>query len=128
MLHTPRERPLGVTIIAILLGIQAVLAIIGGIIVLVAATFANPLAGLLVGWIPLAIGILSFVLAWGLWTLKPWAFWVTVVLEIVYILINVFSFTRPNGNAFSIFGGGIISLIILIYLLVDRHVRAAFSI
>ncbi len=128
MLHTPRERPLGVTIIAILLGIQAVIAIISGIVVLVGTTFINPLAGLLVGWIPLAIGILLFVLAWGLWTLKTWAFWATVVLEIVYILINVFSFSIPKGNVFSIFGGGIISLIILIYLLVDRHVRAAFSI
>lgn len=128
LVGTTRRRPLGITIIAILLFIQAVIEIIVGIVALVGITVLSPLAGLLIGWIPLAIGILSFVLAWGLWTLKPWAYWATVVLEIVNILINLFSFGQPYHSIAGIFSGGIVSLIILIYMLVDRHVREAFQV
>jgi len=121
------KRPLGISIIAILLFIQAVLGILFGIIVLVGSVFVNFWAALLVGWIPLAIGVLAFLLAWGLWTLKPWAYWATLVLEIIYILINLFSLGQPNHSIAGIFSGGIVSIIIVIYLLVDRNVRRAFQ-
>ncbi len=106
---TTTKRPLGITIIAILLFIQAVIEIIFGIFVFVGSTIASPAAGLLLGWIPLAIGIISFIVAWGLWTLKPWAYWVTLILEIINII-----------------SGGLVSIIIVIYLLVDGNVRRAF--
>src|SRR6266436_7327278 len=82
------RRPLGITIIAILLFISAVIEIIFGLFAFIGTTLASPLAGLLLGWIPLAIGILTFIVAWGLWTLKPWAYWVTLIVEIVSIVIN----------------------------------------
>ena len=120
------RRPLGITIIAILMFIQAIIGIIFGIIVLVGSVFANFFAALLVGWIPLAIALLLFLLAWGLWTIKPWAYWATLVLEIIYILINLFSFGQPNHSVFGILSGGLVSVIIVIYLLVDGNVRRAF--
>ncbi len=123
---TTTKRPLGITIIAILLFIQAVIEIFVGIFAFIGATLANPLAGLLLGWIPLAIGIVTFIVAWGLWTLKPWAYWVTLILEIVNIVINLFSFGQPNHSVFGVISGGLVSIIIVIYLLVDGNVRRAF--
>ncbi len=128
MLETPRKRPFGVTIIAILLFISAILQIIFGIFILTGITLVSPLAGLLIGWIPLALGIVSFIFAWGLWTLKPWAYWATVILEIVNIAINLFGLGQPRHSIGGIFSGGLISLIILIYMLVDRNVREAFRV
>jgi hypothetical protein len=127
LFETTRKRPLGISIIAILLFISAVVEIIFGIFVLFGSIFINLLAALLVGWIPLAIGILSFILAWGLWTLKPWAYWATLILEVFNIVVHLFSFGQSNHSFGDIFGGGLISLIILIYLLVDRNVREAFQ-
>jgi hypothetical protein len=123
---TTTRRPLGITIIAILLFIQAVLEIIAGIFSFFGHVITNPLSGLLVGWIPLAIGVLLFVLAWGLWTLKPWAYWVTLVLEIVNIVFHFLGYQQTH-SFFAIISGGIISIIVVIYLLVDRHVRRAFQ-
>jgi len=126
LFETTRKRPLGVSIIAILLFISALVEIFFGVIILVSSLFASLLAALLVGWIPLAIGVLSLILSWGLWTLKAWAYWITVILEVFNIVIHLFSIGQTNHSFFDIFGGGIISLIILIYLLVDRNVREAF--
>ncbi len=123
---TTRRRPLGITIIAILLFIQAIVQIIFGLIAFFGTSALSLTAGLLVGWIPLAIGILLFVLAWGLWTLKPWAYWTTLVLEIINIVLNLFNLGQPNHSIFGILSGGIISIIIVIYMLVDRNVREAF--
>jgi uncharacterized membrane protein (DUF2068 family) len=120
------RRPLGITIIAILLFIQAIIEIVAGIFVLIGTTLASPMAGLLIGWVPLALGIITFIVAWGLWTLKPWAYWVTLIVEIVYIVINLFSLGQTNHSVFGVIGGGLISIIIVIYLLVDGNVRRAF--
>lgn len=123
---TTRRRPLGISIIAIILFIQAVFEIITGIFSFLGRLITNPLAGLLVGWIPLAIGILLLILARGLWTLKPWAYWGTLLLEIVNIVLHFLGYQQTH-SLFAIISGGIISIIVVIYLLVDRNVRRAFQ-
>ena len=122
---TTTKRPLGITIIAILLFIQAVIEILVGIFAFIGATLVNPAAGLLLGWIPLAIGIITFIVAWGLWTLRPWAYWATLILEIVNIVLHFLGYGQTH-SIFAIISGGIISIIIVIYLLVDGNVRRAF--
>ena len=119
------RRPLGISIIAILLFIQAIFEIAVGFLALFAITLANPLAGFLVGWIPLLMAILLFVLAWGLWTLKPWAYWATLIVEIVNIVLHFLGYGQTH-SIFAILSGGIISIIIVIYLLADGNVRRAF--
>jgi uncharacterized membrane protein HdeD (DUF308 family) len=116
-------RPLGVTIISILLGINGVLLIIVGLTAVLAGGVTGAGFIFFVGWIPLIFGILSLILAWGLWNLRPWAFWTAVILEALSILNDVFSLSN-NGQRH--IGDLIISLIILLYLLLDRNVRAAF--
>src|SRR5690348_11371436 len=79
-----RQRPLGISIIAIITALQGV----GDIIVSLIAFFVSTAVTGLIGTVAtfgssafLIVGVLTLVLAWGLWTLKPWAFWTTVVLE-----------------------------------------------
>lgn len=121
---TPR-RPFGITILALLMFIQAIFEIIVGSITFIGTTLASPLAGLLVGWIPLVVAILLLILAWGLWTLKPWAYWVTLIVEIVNIVLHFLGYAQTH-SIFAILSGGIISIIVVIYLLVDGNVRRAF--
>jgi uncharacterized membrane protein (DUF2068 family) len=117
---TGRTRPLGITIIAIILGIQGVLSIIAGIILLTGSggTFAVP------ALITLILGVLYLILAWGLWTLQPWAFWATVVLEVIALINGIVALAQHSV------GSGllniVLALVILIYLFADRNVRAAF--
>jgi len=119
---TGRSRPLGITIIAIILGIQGILSIIAGIFSLTAAG-ANP-AFAIVGIITLILGILYLILAWGLWTLQPWAFWGVVVLEVIALINGIFALSQGNTGTGLL--NIVISLIILIYLFADRNVHAAF--
>ncbi|HVB72045.1 MAG TPA: DUF2127 domain-containing protein [Ktedonobacteraceae bacterium] len=117
------SRPLGVTIISILLGIQAVLLIVVGLTAVLAGGVSGTGFLFFVGWIPLVIGILSLILAWGLWNLRPWAFWTAVILEALSIINHIFGLGN-NGSRGT--GGLIISVIILLYLLLDSNVRRAF--
>ena len=116
MLNVTNTRPLGVTIIAIIVAIYGILAIIGGVLLLhVSAT---------VGLISLVLGILELALAWGLWTLQKWAFWATVVLEALALLNGLLALSQGGGGDGIV--GIIIALVVLIYLFADPNVRAAF--
>ncbi len=110
-----RRRPLGVTIIAILVAIGAVFEIIGGLALL--AVFAP------IGIFALIVGVISLFVAWGLWTLKPWAFWLVVIVEVIHLVQAIFSVARGQGVGI---GDIIFPVVILLYLFLDRNVRAAF--
>jgi hypothetical protein len=124
-----KRRPLGITIIAILLFISAVIEIIGGISSVTSTTPTGTLSDVLLGWFPLILGLIELALAWGLWTLKPWAYWGTLVAEIVIILVHFFGFLGlpRTHSALAVISGGIVSIIIVIYLLIDRNVRRTFQ-
>lgn len=123
------RRPFGITIISILMFISAVIEIIGGLTSVIGNTPTGTASDVLLGWFPLVLGVVTLILAWGLWTLKPWAYWGTLVVEILNILIHFFGFLGlpKTHSALAVVSGGIISIIIVIYLLVDRHVRRAFQ-
>jgi len=124
------RRPFGITILAILMFISAVIEIIGGLTSVIGNTPTGTASDVLLGWFPLVLGVITLILAWGLWTIKPWAYWGTLVVEIVNILIHFFGFLGlpKTHSALAVVSGGIISIIIVIYLLVDRHVRRAFQV
>ncbi len=133
-----RARPLGITIIAVLLLILGIIAvIIGGIAIAgfssvghifghnVGRTAVDVLGDIL-GGIPLVFGILALIFSWGMFTLKRWAFWLTVILDILLIISRIKDFLDPSHHI-----GGLvvaaIGIVILIYLFVDRNVRNAFQ-
>src|SRR2546425_5818390 len=112
-----RSRPLGITIIAIIMAIYGILGIIAGIGLLSAGATALGVSSLI-------LGVLQLILAWGLWTLQRWAFWATVILQVLALINGIFTLTQ--GNAASGIVAIVIALIVLIYLFADRNVRAAF--
>src|SRR5689334_19921263 len=127
MLHTsmemPRRRPLGVSILAVLEGLQGIgfliISLLALVAVIVAATSSGtalvegyPLTGadvsLLSGMLAgafLVVGLLSLVFAWGLWRLTRWAFWATVIIQVVSLANSVISLTQPGANVALIVGG-----------------------
>src|SRR5579884_2792331 len=111
---TTRSRPLGITIIAIIMAIQGILGIIAGITLLAGSASGGLFAA---GIITLVLGVLYLILAWGLWTLQTWAFWATVILEVIAL---------GQSGFFSGIVNVVLALVILIYLFADRNVRAAF--
>lgn len=76
-----------------------------------------------VGGVFIAMGIASFVVAYGLWNGKGWAWTVTVVLAIIGIVLDAISIATGNfGSIISI----IISAVILYYVY-RPHVKAYFG-
>ncbi len=126
------NRPLGVTIIAILSFINGLLglcvpglAIIGGGI---GALFTGGL-GLIVacGGLLLAAGPLVWLLvSYGAWNLRPWAWWAGMVatgITVVGVVVNII-----NGvGILQAVASAPLSVIIFIYLLLP-DIRRAFSI
>jgi hypothetical protein len=123
-----RERPLGITIIAAVMGILAVFHICGGLGLLISAPFLPILGhgilsvftGAFAGIFAIVLAIINLIIAEGLWRLRPWAFWVTVVVLGINVLDGLFG----TGGFF----GLLVSGAILIYMFVDGNVRSAFNV
>jgi hypothetical protein len=110
-----RSRPLGVTILAVLAGINGIVGIVVGII----ESLIFPPAGI----IGIVIGLIWLGLAWGLWTGKGWAWIVTVIIAIISIIFNIFGAVTGHVEQ-------IISLIIaavMLYYLTRPNVKAYFG-
>jgi uncharacterized membrane protein (UPF0136 family) len=79
---------------------------------------------LAIGGILIAIGIFSFVVAYGLLKGKSWAWTLTVVLSIISIVVDIIAIVT-TGSFFNI-----ISLVIsgiILYYLYRPHVKAYFG-
>ncbi len=121
---SPPTRPTGVTIPAVLvilasaiLTILAVLMALGGLFIL--GTTGN---ALLLG-LALMFLILSLILlaaGFGLWNLRPWAWWLALVVLALHLVTRVgdAAVARQIGPAILI--GFFLPLLILVYLLAVR--------
>ena len=49
---------------------------------------------MIVGSCSLLIGLLAPFFAWGVWKLKPWAFWLTAVLAFIPLVRHIVDFLR----------------------------------
>ena len=123
-----KARPTGVTILAIL-------EIISGVIAIAFGAFFGTLMGSMrigmmmgdgealgaifaaIGGITIALGVISFVLAWGLLKGKSWAWTVTLILTIISLVFDL-----PSMNII-----GIIIDVIILYYLFRPHVKAYFG-
>lgn len=115
-MYMSNRRPLGVTIIAILIAIGGIFSIISGLQLL---SFLPAYAFLYI-----ILGALSLILAWGLWTLQSWAFWLAVVITVLNLINDIIYLTRGAGG--STFVSLILHVAILAYLFMDQNVRSAF--
>jgi hypothetical protein len=120
------SRPLGVAILAVLIGIYGFLVFLVGLLLAVGSSVAHFVAGasalhtfgssgVLAGVIVAIIGLIILGLAVGLWHLRMWALVLTVLFLIITIVLDYL-----GGAIVSV--GSIIAIILLIYLLaVSRH-------
>ena len=127
------SRPFGITLLAVLHVLQAILFFVGGIALIALGAFVRRgffgmhrlLGGAasLIGVVVVVIALLYLGLAWGLWSGKGWAWMVSLILAGLGIIVSLISLA----------GGGFASLIVLIldaiiiYYLLTPHVRAFFG-
>jgi uncharacterized membrane protein (DUF2068 family) len=113
-MENQKQRPLVVTIIAILMTI-------GGIIYLSAGAILV-LFGIGVVLVPL--GIAYFVMCYGLWKGKRWAWNLTLILSVIGIILSIASIAVGDGR------GALIHIILnalAIYYLFGRNVKEFFG-
>jgi len=121
----PPSRPLGVAILAVLIGIFGFLLILGGALVIAGAAalaylsvpsaFAG-IGGVTFGAIILIVGLILLGLALGLWHQRMWA----LVLTVLFLIFVVIS--DGIAGVFSL--GFFFALLLLIYLVaIRRHFR-----
>ena len=131
-----RNRPTGLTILAVLFLVAGAFTLLAGITTLEAALgrASGPiLTDLEALFIPLGIEFLciaSFVVALGLFTVKSWWVWlVAVVLSTIGLVVNVVSLVIPNMFTIAITGAliGIAINAIVLYYLSRRNVRLYFG-
>lgn len=113
------NRPLGVTIIAILAILGGIGSLLSGFTVLVIL----PIIGLVLGSILIIIGLAYFAVAYGLWKGLSWAWSITLIISIIGIIVGLGSIIV--GNVGAIFH--VIVNIIVIYYLYRPNVRAYFG-
>ncbi len=143
MQPAPKSRPTGVTIIAILNIIGGIIMLIGGLFLITAGALIPSLppsafeesdftdlpvsliggGAIAVGAFTIALGIVSFIVAYGLMKGLGWAWTVTIILSIISIVSNAISIASGNF-------GGVVSIVIsgiILYYLYRPHVKAYFG-
>ena len=119
-------RPLGITILAILEALVAIVFMIagfgalavGGLMGVVGLGGFASLLSYGTGGVLIAIGVLSLVAAWGLWSGLRWAWYVSLALAVLSILIGIL-----------LLPGSLLWLTIeavIVYYLTRPHVKAFF--
>lgn len=125
------QRPTGITVMAVLSAIGGVFGLLASVALLglgAAVSATSGLGGLafVAGIIVLAYSILSLVLAYGFWTLKPWAWPLGIGVQVLGIVQAVLQFMDDGSRLVSLVISLAIAGVILWYLY-QPHVKAAFG-
>ena len=129
-----KQRPRGVTIIAILIVIASIATLLVGIgSVAIGPLIGISLAFIAFGVISLAIGVAYLVMGYGLWNGKGWAWTISTIVLIIGIIVDIISLPRTIATGYSKTGsslsGVIVSIVIsafILYYLYRPHVKAYF--
>jgi uncharacterized membrane protein (DUF2068 family) len=117
---TARTRPQGVTILAVLAAIGGVLGILAGVALL---GLGGSIA--IFGLIAVVQSVLLLAFAYGAWMLKPWAWTLGVVAEVIGLILSVLFIV--NGSSISSQVIGIVISVAILYYLFTPNVKAAFG-
>ncbi len=90
----PKRLPLGVAVLAVLIGIFGIAVLVGGLFVIGTTLFHVAMSGsaaafgsgFLSGLIPLIIGAVTLAVAFGLWDQELWAFVLALMAEGVAVI------------------------------------------
>lgn len=123
---SPKHRPLGITIIAILTALSGIVFLISGAVGLLAPAISPEFGGVtgVVATIFLALGIPYLVVAYGVWKGRAWAWTSTLILSVIGIILAIVQIVIGN------YQGGAINVIINgmdIYYLYRPNVKAFFG-
>jgi len=116
------DKPTGVLILAILQLISALSWLALGALAFMAGAMLLPLFGMLLAFFPLIIGIIGLILFYGLWSLKGWAWFWTLIINLLGVILGLLGNLTDIVNLLSL----AISAIIVIYLLLPST-RAYFK-
>jgi hypothetical protein len=126
-----RARPQGITILAILAAIGGVLGVIAGLALVgiggVGVVGGGFLAGFITifGLIAVAQSVLLLAFAYGAWTLKPWAWTLGVVAEVIGLALAVLLIL--DGSPITSQIVGILIAAAILYYLFTPPVKQAFG-
>ena len=124
------QRPTGITVMAVLSAIGGVFGLLASLALLGlgAVSATSGLGGLafVAGIIILAYSVLSLVLAYGFWTLKPWAWPLGIGVQVLGVIQAVLQFMDNSSNVISLVISLAIAGVILWYLY-QPHVKSAFG-
>jgi len=119
--HPTQKRPVGITILALLVFIEGILSVLRGLVytgVIPISLFPNPswITGYEVqlGVVWILIGVLITGVGTGLWRLKKIAWVVTILFTIIFLVLSALGLPAT----WLVFG---LSIIILLYLMSVRH-------
>jgi hypothetical protein len=102
------DRPLGVTILALLQIIGGLFALLGGAVFLIV-----PFIGWIIGGVIIIIALFDLIIGWGLWSMKSWAWMAAIILNLISLILSLATgYTSGSFDWISI----IIDLIIILYL------------
>jgi hypothetical protein len=115
-----RRHPFLITVLAVLLAIQAIAWLIIGLTTLLSV------GGFLAVTL-LIMGLVGLMLSWGLWSLKRWAFWITVVISAIDLIVDMLGWIQPQPGVTvrELVPNMVLSAFILVALFMP-DVRAAF--
>ena len=118
-----RSRPLPVTVAAVLLALFSALSVVS----IFVPAFSEGVPAVVV-YGGAVLGILGLVAAYGLWTLKRWSVWLTIILSVLNLL------SAAPGIAFApttlLFVGALVTVVVsalIIVLVVLPTSRRAFA-
>lgn len=127
-----QARPLGVTILAVLALIGGVFGVLAGITIVflggIAATITGALGTIvaLLGLFLLVLSIVELALAYGFWMLRPWAWQLGFILEVLNVALVVLQLLTGGASITNL----VITLVvagIILYYLNTPDVRRAFG-
>ena len=138
---THHHRPRGVTIVAAILAIHGIIDVLAGVIILVGAlalghvitthghsttgTVVDVVGGVL-GGITIFVGLIKLICPVGLLLLKRWAYWLALIIEVFSLAKYGYELTHSYTHIVLVVAPMILAGAILLYLLIDPNVRAAF--
>lgn len=121
-----KQRPTGITILAILAAIGGVLTVLGALTLMgmgaiggFAGSGVLASMGLFGGLVMLAVGVVTLYVAWGAWNLQPWAWTWLVIVSAIRGIIALANF-RQEWFVLVIYA-------IIVYYLYRPEVKAAFG-
>jgi hypothetical protein len=118
-MQTTTQRPLGITILAVLAFIGGIFGLIGALGLLT----ASPIYGI----IALVIAVAYLAFGYGAWTLQPWAWMLGLVIAGAGILLQIlYLFLISGYSIVNVIVGAIIPAIIIYYLMTPG-VKKAFG-